>query len=152
MIEADAAMAQKTARARGEGGYDAAMRPRVRLAHALAAGACALALVAAGCGDDDQDTGEGTRSAPAETTAIGSDETAAVDGKEIFAANCASCHTLADADANGSFGPNLDERKPDAATVEAKVKNGGGGMPAFDGQLDDAEIAAVAAYVAENAG
>lgn len=129
------------------------MRPRLRLAHALAAGACALALVAAGCGGDDEESGGGASSTPAETTATsGGGATASADGKEIFAANCASCHTLADADANGSFGPNLDEVQPDAATVEAKVKSGGGGMPAFDGQLDDAEIAAVAAYVAENAG
>ncbi len=128
--------------------------PRLRLAHALAAGACALALVAAGCGgdDDEPESGGGSTSAPAETTATDGGATASADGKEVFAANCASCHTLADADANGSFGPNLDEVQPDAATVEAKVKNGGGGMPAFDGQLDDAEIAAVAAYVAESAG
>ncbi|MBJ7518148.1 MAG: cytochrome c [Solirubrobacteraceae bacterium] len=128
---------------------------RLRLAHALAAGACALALVAAGCGGDDEPDsgGASTTSAPAETTATsGGGATASAEGKEVFAANCASCHTLADADANGSFGPNLDEVQPDAATVEAKVKNGGGGMPAFDGQLDDAEIAAVAAYVAESAG
>ena len=29
-------------------------------------------------------------------------------------------------------GPNLDELAPDAATVEAKVKSGGGSMPSFD--------------------
>ena len=32
------------------------------------------------------------------------------------------------------------------------VRNGGGGMPAFQGRLSDAEIMAVAKYVAENAG
>ena len=32
------------------------------------------------------------------------------------------------------------------------MRNGGGGMPAFEGQLSDAEITAVAQYVAENAG
>ena len=53
---------------------------------------------------------------------------------------------------SGDIGPNLDDLQPDAATVEAKVRNGGGGMPAFDGRLSDAEIAAVAKYVADNAG
>ena len=53
---------------------------------------------------------------------------------------------------SGQVGPNLDDLKPDAATVEAKVRNGGGGMPAFEGRLSDAEITAVAKYVAENAG
>lgn len=128
-----------------------AMRSRHRLAHALAAGACALALVAAGCGGDDDDGGDaGGGSAPATTAAGGA--TATADGEAVFASNCASCHTLAAADANGSFGTNLDEAKPDAATVAAQVKSGGGGMPSFDGQLSDEEIQAVADYVAENAG
>lgn len=128
------------------------MVTRVRLAHALAALGCALALTAAGCGgDDDGDSGRGGGGATsAETTGGGA--TASADGKEVFASNCASCHTLEAADASGSFGPNLDELKPDEAKVEAKVKAGGGGMPAFDGQLSDAEIAAVAAYVSQNAG
>lgn len=130
------------------------MVTRVRLAHALAALGCAVALTAAGCGgDDDGDGGGGGAggTTSAETTTAGG-ATASADGKEIFESNCASCHTLADADANGSFGPNLDELKPDEARVSAKVKAGGGGMPAFDGQLSDAEIAAVATYVAQSAG
>lgn len=132
------------------------MRPmvtRVRLAHALAALGCALALTAAGCGgDDDGDSGGGGSGGATSAETTGGGATAAADGKEIFASNCASCHTLEAADASGSFGPNLDDLKPDEARVEAKVKAGGGGMPAFDGQLSDAEIAAVAAYVSQNAG
>lgn len=124
---------------------------RVRLAHALAALGCVVALAAVGCGGGDDGGGDSaTGATSAETTGGGA--TAAADGKEIFEANCASCHTLADAKATGSFGPNLDELRPDAARVEAKVKSGGGGMPAFAGQLSDAEIAAVAAYVADTAG
>ena len=34
------------------------------------------------------------------------------DGSSIFAANCGSCHTLADAGTTGTVGPNLDESKP----------------------------------------
>jgi len=32
------------------------------------------------------------------------------------------------------------------------VTNGGGGMPAFEGELTEQQISDVAAYVAENAG
>jgi mono/diheme cytochrome c family protein len=49
-------------------------------------------------------------------------------------------------------GPNLDDLRPDAATVQRQVTNGGGAMPAFKGQLSDAEIKAVAQYVSSVAG
>ena len=76
----------------------------------------------------------------------------AADGKTVFTANCGSCHTLADAGTSGAVGPNLDDAKPDAATVKAYVRGGGGGMPAFGDTLSTAEIDAVAAYVASVAG
>ncbi len=74
------------------------------------------------------------------------------DGEAVFTSNCGGCHTLAAAGTSGTTGPNLDDLKPDQATVEQQVRNGSGGMPAFEGQLSDAEIAAVASYVADNAG
>ncbi len=76
----------------------------------------------------------------------------ASDGRELFAQRCAACHSLADAKATGTVGPNLDEVRPSAQRVESKVRNGGGGMPAFEGQLSDSQIQAVAAYVAQVAG
>lgn len=42
--------------------------------------------------------------------------------------------------------------RPDRETVAAKVRQGGGGMPSFDGELADGEIEAVAAYVSDVAG
>jgi mono/diheme cytochrome c family protein len=74
------------------------------------------------------------------------------EGKSIFTANCASCHTLSEAGASGTVGPNLDELEPDMATVEQQVIHGGGGMPAFKGQLSSTEIKAVATYVSAVAG
>jgi outer membrane protein assembly factor BamB len=74
------------------------------------------------------------------------------NGLAIFTKNCASCHTLAAAHANGKVGPNLDEKKPSEARVRRQVTNGGGGMPAFGGRLSAKQIAAVAAYVARSAG
>jgi len=46
-------------------------------------------------------------------------------------------------------GPNLDESTVDFAAAEEQIRAGGGGMPAFEGQLSDEEIANVAAYVVE---
>ena len=74
-------------------------------------------------------------------------------GRAVFAsAGCAGCHTLADAGATGTVGPNLDGLQPSAALVRATVRTGRGAMPSFGGKLDDAEIAAVAAYVSSAAG
>jgi len=74
------------------------------------------------------------------------------NGKAIFTARCGSCHTLAAAGTSGKVGPNLDQLKPPEATVKTQVINGGGVMPAFKGTLSDAQINAVAKYVADNAG
>jgi cbb3-type cytochrome c oxidase subunit III len=74
------------------------------------------------------------------------------DGKTIFQAECASCHTLKAANASGTIGPNLDQLKPDAARVQHQVEVGGGVMPAFKGKLTDQQIQAVAKFVADSAG
>ena len=79
-------------------------------------------------------------------------EATATSGKEVFTTNCGGCHTLADAGTSGASGPNLDDAAPDAATVKAYARGGGGGMPAFGDTLSNAEIDAVAAYVASVAG
>ena len=77
----------------------------------------------------------------------------AAEGKAVFAsAGCGACHALADAGTSGAVGPNLDAATPSAELVADRVRNGQGAMPAFAGDLTDAEIAAVAAYVAEAAG
>ena len=75
----------------------------------------------------------------------------AADGAKLFSQNCASCHTLAAAHANGTVGPNLDQLEPSKSVVQRQVTNGGGGMPAFGGRLSKAEIAAIASYVAGSA-
>ncbi len=69
-------------------------------------------------------------------------------GKQVFlSAGCAGCHTLADAGATATVGPNLDAAQPSASLVAERVREGKGVMPSFAGKLSDAEIAAVAAYV-----
>ena len=110
-----------------------------------------LALALAGCGGDDDGGDEGAPP-PAATTAETGDGGGEASGEAVFTENCGSCHTLAAAGTSGTTGPNLDELQPDMGTVEEQVRNGGGGMPAFEGQLSDAEIMAVAEYVSQNAG
>jgi mono/diheme cytochrome c family protein len=74
-------------------------------------------------------------------------------GKQVFAsAGCGSCHTLKDANATGTVGPNLDQLKPDVQTVAKQVIHGGGPMPAYQGRLSPQQIQAVAKYVAAVAG
>ena len=74
-------------------------------------------------------------------------------GKDVFLnkANCAACHTLAEAGSNGQIGPNLNDIKPDKMRVINTVTNGIGVMPAYEGQLTKEEIEAVAHYVSISA-
>ena len=69
-------------------------------------------------------------------------------GKAVFdSAGCSGCHTLSAAGASGTVGPNLDQLKPAYDAIVQQVTNGGGGMPAFSGQLSDEQIQDVAAFV-----
>ena len=72
-------------------------------------------------------------------------------GKKIFLekGNCATCHTLNDANSYGNVGPNLDEIKPDITRILLAVTNGIGVMPSYEGELSKTEIIAVATYVAQ---
>ena len=92
----------------------------------------------------ETETGE-TETGETETGETAGDAAA---GEAIFAsAGCGGCHTLEAAGSSGNVGPNLDESQPDAELVEQRVRNGAGAMPAFEGQLDDEEIANITAYV-----
>jgi outer membrane protein assembly factor BamB/cytochrome c5 len=73
-------------------------------------------------------------------------------GKVVFQQNCGSCHTLSDANAGGTVGPDLDTLKPSEAVVQKQVENGGVGMPSFGGSLSSSQISEVAAYVSAVAG
>ena len=79
-------------------------------------------------------------------------EPAAAPGQAVFASSCASCHTLAAADASGAVGPNLDERKPDAARGRGDRDRGRRHDAVVQGQLSAEEIKAVAEFVATSAG
>ena len=87
--------------------------------------------------DTGGDTGEG-----------GGGEGDAEAGAEIFAsAGCGSCHAFEAAGSTGTTGPNLDDAEPSFEEAVEQITNGGGGMPPYEGQLSEQEIADVAAYV-----
>jgi alcohol dehydrogenase (cytochrome c) len=71
-------------------------------------------------------------------------------GKEVFAEQCSVCHGADGLGGNG--GPDLTTmpKAKEQKGAEEQVTNGGGGMPAFKGQLSEEEIANVAAYVVED--
>jgi mono/diheme cytochrome c family protein len=74
-------------------------------------------------------------------------------GKQVFAtAGCAGCHTLKDAGATGTVGPNLDQAQPPLSLVVLRVTKGAGAMPSFKGRLSSKQIADVAAYVVKATG
>ena len=130
---------------------------------ALAGLLVALSLLAAGCLSGTETTAtpetvEGTL--PAATTPGGNGDLPALSlkgdaaaGKAIFTSSgCASCHTLADAGATGSVGPNLDDVKPSYELAVTRVTEGKSPMPAFAGQLTDQQIADVSQYVVTSTG
>lgn len=97
-------------------------------------------------------TTQPTETEPTTTTT----ETAAGDpaaGKAVFTSNgCDGCHSLADAAAAGTVGPNLDASSPSYDKVIERVTNGKGGMPSFKDSLTAAQIEDVAAYVSSVTG
>lgn len=80
--------------------------------------------------------------------------TAEAHGRELFAQNCATCHTLRAANAVGRVGPNLDQlRPPKVLVLDAIAKGrarGQGQMP--QGLLAGPDAQDVAAFVAATAG
>jgi mono/diheme cytochrome c family protein len=98
-----------------------------RSARVLVAAACFGALAIGGCGGS---------------------KTTATTGKQIFSdAGCGGCHTYIAAGSKGSSGPNLDDVGPTEAEATKQITEGGGGMPAFGGDLTPQQISAVAKFV-----
>lgn len=130
--------------------------------HAIPVVLVAAALAGCGSGGSDGGGSTGDAATPTQTPAQTQTQTQATrttapakgpDGAEVFAsAGCGSCHTFKAAGTSGNVGPNLDDLQPSFTAVQQQVENGGGGMPAFGGDLSQAEIDAVSRYVADNAG
>ena len=67
--------------------------------------------------------------------------------RSLFTTNCGSCHVLEKAGTSGAVGPNLDESQVTFEQAVQQIRNGGGGMPPFEGRLTDEQIRALARYV-----
>jgi len=73
----------------------------------------------------------------------------AVDGKTLFAKNCAACHQATGLGIPGAF-PALKGNvfaQGDPTIVIATVLKGRAGMPAFGASLDDEKLSAILTYV-----
>ena len=108
---------------------------RTRLAPAAAA-AAATVLALSACG------GSSTETAPRGDAAA---------GKRVFrSAGCGDCHSLKAAGTTGIAGGPLDLRPQQFDDVVERVREGGGGMPAFGKKLSREQIDDVAAFVARS--
>jgi len=97
--------------------------------------------------------GGGTETGGGTTTGEGEEGGEAEDGEAVFAdAGCGGCHALEAAGTSGTVGPNLDQLKPPLDRAIQQIKNGGGGMPAFEDQLSEEQIRALAEYVVKATG
>ena len=98
---------------------------------------------APGKGTGTEHGGEAAQQSP------GSAKGDAAAGQAVFQDNCVSCHGADGRGGNG--GPDLTSipSAKNVARVVRQVENGGGGMPAFKGQLTAKQIADVAAYVTQ---
>ena len=105
-------------------------------------------VTTSGGGGGETNTSQTTTTAAQTTTGGGGGGSSTAEGKQIFAsAGCGACHALKAANSSGNVGPNLDEAKPSMDKVVERVTNGKPPMPAFKGQLSDAQIQAVAQFV-----
>lgn len=69
--------------------------------------------------------------------------------QELYSQNCLSCH--AGDFEGGPAGPNLTTvgDRLERGAIARKIRNGGGGMPAFSTMLDDDQINNLAVWLAE---
>jgi ubiquinol-cytochrome c reductase cytochrome c subunit len=74
------------------------------------------------------------------------------DGANLFQLNCAACHTITgagDALAFGTNAPSLQNRQITAQQVVEAMRIGPANMPRFSGNLSDAQVRDVVAYVTQ---
>jgi ubiquinol-cytochrome c reductase cytochrome c subunit len=75
------------------------------------------------------------------------------DGANLFQLNCAACHTITgagDALAFGTNAPSLQNRQVTVQQVAEAMRIGPANMPRFSGNLTDAQVRDVVAYVTQN--
>ena len=122
---------------------------------------CVVAAVTWGaCSDsDDGAAPPETECDPAQAVASGGEDASCepidLDGGELYARTCASCHQADGSGIDGVFpalagNPFVTTDDPTGAI--ATVLNGRAGMPRWGGELSDAQIAAILSYVRSSLG
>ena len=99
--------------------------------------------------DTSTDTSDTTDTTAADADAFGLTGDAA-SGENVFGDNCVFCHA---ADGSGTTAPSFADLLPPLSKQEAAdaIVNGTDeGMPSFDGQLSEQEIADVVRYIYDN--
>ena len=115
--------------------------PKTPLVLALAA---ALTLGVVACGDEGTGGGGATPAPAATPTSTPATAPAAGDPAAQYAELCAGCHKD---DGSGGFGPDI-RSKDDVGRIAEQIREGGDRMPSFADDLTDAQIQALAGYVA----
>ncbi len=125
----------------------------------------AMVVLAREAQEDEPGTGQaahgagetaGTTTQEAEGTQTNGDAAAEGNpeaGESVFAdAGCGGCHALEEAGSTGAAGPSLDEADTSFDEAVEQIRNGGGGMPPFEGRLSDEQIRDVASFVVASSG
>jgi len=111
-----------------------------------------LPLACSTTGEDDTTASEETATTGTATATADPEQPLAPGeerGRELFAENCGSCHTLDAAGTSGQIGPNLDEAQLDEQAVLRAIEIGGRGTGNMPPNLVSGEDARdVAAFVA----
>ncbi|MHB8220037.1 MAG: cytochrome bc1 complex diheme cytochrome c subunit [Acidimicrobiales bacterium] len=73
------------------------------------------------------------------------------EGASLFALNCAACHTITGAGDELAFGTNaLSLHSQTSTQVAEAIRTGPANMPVFSGNLSDAQVRDIVAYVTEH--
>lgn len=75
------------------------------------------------------------------------------DGADLFSLNCAACHTITgagDALAFGTNAPTLNNKRVTPQQIAEAIRIGPANMPRFSGNLSDAQVRDLVAYVTQN--
>ena len=116
--------------------------------------AVTLSLLPVACDttDEDDTTAAGEATETTATAAADPEQPLSADeerGRELFAENCGSCHTLDAAGTTGQIGPNLDEAPLNEQDVLRAIEIGGRGSGNMPPNLVSGKDASdVAAFVA----
>jgi len=110
----------------------------------------AAALVLGACGSVDSTNNSSGGGSPMPKGALAKDKEILL-GRSVYSSNCVSCHGVS---GGGGRGPSFNDGRvlksfPNATDQETLVRQGRSGMPAFGGDLTDAQITAVVRYERE---